>query len=921
MTPVPLNRPVLSPASPSSATLSPPSSRAPARGGATPMAALFLRLTWAEWRHHPWRQAAAVLAVGLGVALAFAVQLINASALAEFDTAVHAASGAPDFSVRPRDGQLPDTLYASVATAPGVAQASPVVELSASLTGADGQPHAARLLGLDALIAPWISPGWLVQPDAAHASTLVAALDPDLVFVNPAARALLGQADHVTLNVDGHAQAFAIGGRIAADGPPLLVMDIAGAQTHFDRVGALSRIDVRLAPGARQDDVMAALHAGPDVRAAAPDEAALRMARLSQSYRVNLSVLSLVALFTGGFLVFSVQSLAVAKRIPQLALLGVLGMSGRHRRALVWGDSLLVGAIGGVAGLALGTALAAAALRALGGDLGSGALVSTTPPLQWSLPAALAYGALGVASAFAGGWWPARAAQSLAPAQSLKGLSTASDGAWPAAAGLGLIAVAALLALVPPWHAIPWGAYACVGVLLLGGISLVPQTVSLLLARFRGARNPIAALAVARAVDQRQTATAAVAGVVASLSLVVALTVMVTSFRDSLIDWLGDVLPADLYVRPAANGTDGPAFLPPSVVLAASDTPGVSRMRAERLVPILLAPDQPDATLIARDDAVPGALPGVPWIVKPDALAPSPAPSMASPADAAAARPLSVYASEVLAALQHLKKGDVITLPLPPPRDGSAAALRPQRPVRAIVRGIWRDYARQQGALLMSRADWLRLTGDDRVSDLVVWLQDAHDGERSKTPARAESATSPGSTLSDDAAGVIAALRKSAPVDSPIEVSTSGQLRAVSLRIFDRSFAVTRWLQGVALAIGLAGIAASFSAQVLARRREFGTLQHLGFTRRQVLTLVSAEGALWSAVGAVLGLALGLAVSVVLVKIVNPQSFHWTMQMSVPVGTLAVLGVGVVIAGALTAWGSGHAAASRDVVRAVKEDW
>ena len=108
---------------------------------------------------------------------------------------------------------------------------------------------------------------------------------------------------------------------------------------------------------------------------------------------------------------------------------------------------------------------------------------------------------------------------------------------------------------------------------------------------------------------------------------------------------------------------------------------------------------------------------------------------------------------------------------------------------------------------------------------------------------------------------------------------------------------------------------------MLARRREFGTLQHLGFTRRQVLALVSAEGALWSAVGALLGLALGLAVSVVLVKIVNPQSFHWTMQMSVPPGTLLTLGAGVILAGALTAWGSGHAAASRDIVRSVKEDW
>jgi len=869
------------------------------------MAALHLRLLWAEWRHHPWRQAAAVLAVALGVALAFAVQLINASALSEFSAAVHAASGAPDFSVRPRDGSLAEDLYPRVAMAPGVAQASPVIDLPVSLRGADGQPHPAHLLGLDAFVAPWISPGWLVQPEAAAVpgaaspGAPLAALDPDLVFANAAARALIGKTDRVTLLVDGRPHEFALGGRIAADGPPLLVMDIAGAQTHFDRLGALSRIDVRLAPGARQEAVMAALDAGPDVRAAAPDEAALRMARLSQSYRVNLSVLSLVALFTGGFLVFSVQSLAVAKRIPQLALLGVLGMDGRQRRTLVWTDSLMVGALGGAAGLALGTALAAAALRALGGDLGSGTLAGSAPHLQWSGLAALAYGALGITSAFAGGWWPARAAQGIAPAQSLKGLSGATGDDWPAAAGLGLIVLAALLALVPPWHAIPWGAYACVGVLLLGGISLVPQVVALLLKGFRGARNPVAALAVARAVDQRHTATAAVAGVVASLSLVVALTVMVGSFRDSLIAWLDDVLPADLYVRQVPGAGDTPVFLPPAVVAAASG-PGVRQVRAERLVPVTLAPDQPDAALLVRD-LLPGETqPALPWIVAPDAGPPT------------SSGLLPVYPTEVLAALQHLKKGDVITVPLPPPRHGDTAQASRTTSVRAVVRGIWRDYARQQGALLMARADWLRLTGDDRISGLAVWLADADDKDDARDGARAGAATR-------DA--VVARIKAAVTPDAPTEVATAGELRAYSLRIFDRSFAVTRWLQGVALAIGLAGIAASFSAQVLARRREFGTLQHLGFTRRQVLALVASEGALWSAVGAVLGLALGLAVSVVLVKVVNPQSFHWTMQMSVPPGTLLLLGLGVVLAGALTAWGSGHAAAGRDVVRAVKEDW
>ena len=153
------------------------------------------------------------------------------------------------------------------------------------------------------------------------------------------------------------------------------------------------------------------------------------------------------------------------------------------------------------------------------------------------------------------------------------------------------------------------------------------------------------------------------------------------------------------------------------------------------------------------------------------------------------------------------------------------------------------------------------------------------------------------------------------------EIAQPREIRAQTLRIFDRSFAVTYWLQAVAIAIGLFGVAASFSAQVLARRKEFGLLAHLGLTRQQVLAVVAGEGAAWTAIGAVAGLVLGLAVSVVLVKVVNPQSFHWSMDLLVPWGRLALLCVAVVVAGTVTAWLSGRAAASRDAVLAVKEDW
>jgi putative ABC transport system permease protein len=152
-------------------------------------------------------------------------------------------------------------------------------------------------------------------------------------------------------------------------------------------------------------------------------------------------------------------------------------------------------------------------------------------------------------------------------------------------------------------------------------------------------------------------------------------------------------------------------------------------------------------------------------------------------------------------------------------------------------------------------------------------------------------------------------------------MASSAQIRALSLRIFDRSFAVTYWLQAVAIGIGLFGVAASFSAQVLARRKEFGLLAHLGLTRGQVLAVVAGEGLAWTAVGALAGLLLGLGVSVVLVHVINPQSFRWTMELHIPLLRLLGLALAVMLAGTLTAWLAGRAAAGRDAVLAVKEDW
>jgi putative ABC transport system permease protein len=247
---------------------------------------------------------------------------------------------------------------------------------------------------------------------------------------------------------------------------------------------------------------------------------------------------------------------------------------------------------------------------------------------------------------------------------------------------------------------------------------------------------------------------------------------------------------------------------------------------------------------------------------------------------------VGVFVSEAMVALYDARPGRMIELPLA------------QAPVPARVLGVWRDYARQFGTIVIDDADYRRLTGDERINDLALWLQAGAD---------------PGA--------VQQGLRGLLQDPSMLDFASSADLKRLSLRIFDRSFAVTYYLQAVAIAIGLVGIAASLSAQVLARRKEFGLLAHLGLTRAQVVAVVAGEGAAWVAAGTLAGLLLGLAVSMVLVFVVNPQSFHWTMDLVLPFGRLALLCAAVMLAGTATAAFSARRAAGQAAVLSVKEDW
>ena len=248
--------------------------------------------------------------------------------------------------------------------------------------------------------------------------------------------------------------------------------------------------------------------------------------------------------------------------------------------------------------------------------------------------------------------------------------------------------------------------------------------------------------------------------------------------------------------------------------------------------------------------------------------------------------PPPIWVTEAVVEIYGMRPGQTVELPL-------AGRMQPFKVV-----GVWRDYARQFGAIAMRTSDYQAATGDTTITDAALWLKPGY------TPVR-----------------VAEELRAQMAAGAATEFVQPGDIRKLSLQIFDRSFAVTYVLEIAAIAIGLIGIAATFSSQAIARTREFGMLRHIGLTRGQILGLLAIEGALVTALAIAVGLATGLVVALVLIKVINPQSFHWTMDFNAPERLIGGLMVALMAAAVVTAVIAGRRAVSIDAVRAVRDDW
>lgn len=806
-----------------------------------PALTLKLQLFAGALRDQPVRWLIATVSIAVGVGLGFAVHLIHKQALNQFNNAVRQFSGQADLQLLPHSAVLPETALNTLSTLPEIVVASPVIDISVPVKGLD---KPLRWLGLDVFTAATVTPNLIGQVE-----NNISLLDSGNVFLSPALKEVLpNNQNTLTTLYKGNQLHWNIAGSLPAAGAGQLiaVADIAEVQWRLGSLGHISRVDLKLHEGANPAEFQRKYSAQFAAlgRLETPDEQGTRGASVSQAYRANLSILAMVALLTGGFLTFSTQMLAVAQRSRQWALLAALGARASSLRMQVLFESMCCGLVGGALGVAMGWGLATAVVRYLGVDLGAGYFETAQGRVELAPMDVLLFAGFGVLATLLGGVSPAFQTGQLALHQRLRagyeeaGLQFANK-AHRVGLLLCLLAIGCLW--IPPYGSIPVGGYLAVAFGLFGGIAMIGLVVRLLI------RPPVqllhlAGLAKSRLANSPNLLAVGLSGVVASFALVVAMHVMIYSFRYSLDNWLTQVLPAPLYVK--LNSANIPTF-PNDIQQQIAALPGVSLVEFWGQQSIVLNPKRPPVELISRPISIEAAPQRLPMTGN----------TIGSPNPGT----LPAWVSEPMTDLYGLQVGSTLELQLD---QGTRV------PITVI--GVWRDYTRQHGAIVLPKAELLQ--------QFKVQFQDT---QGALWPEEGVTTTHLVRTIEQTLANTALA--------NTLDFAEPGEIRQLSLDIFDRSFAVTYLLEIAAVVIGLFGVGTTFGAMALQRKREFALLSAMGASPGWILKLIAFESLIASALAALVGLIIGLAFAVILIFVVNPQSFHWTMEWFTPWRDLFVM--------------------------------
>ena len=817
--------------------------------------ALFLR----PLLRQPWRFAVTVLGVAAGVAAVVSTVAASRAAVASFAEGVEEVAGAARFEVT-RPGGLPESLLANLRPITDHAIVVPVVEESVLLIElGDG----VRLLGVDFLLDAEVRP--VLDRGTARSS-----LDSVLLgFGAVISRALANQlqvtlGDTLTVSANGRPGAIEVagifdGGELSAVWERVILMDVAAAQELLGRVGRLDRIE--LVPRSDADlDLLQARAAEllpSDVSVAEPSERRRFAEQMLASLRFNLVALSAISVLVGGVLVATTLATSVVQRRFVVSLLRSMGASRARVASVVLAEATAIGLVGGALGVIVGFLGARVALASVRFTVASVVRGIPASEIRFEPGLALLGVALAVATALAASVLPLLEVASTPPLQGLRAAVPRRldrSARWRTIGLLLATAVAVvLLSLLPAWGDLPVAAL--LAALLVMGALLAGSGLLLdLLSRIGHGpvlRLPSVAMRLAAAAlsASRRRAAWAAGAVAVAVALAVAIATMVTSFRTTVEHWTEAGMRADVWVRPMAASTGvWVGHLDPEVVAVAEAIFGPEVV-------------DPFYSVNVEYEGRPVAFAGAAFdVVQHFGSVPFPGRDSAA-VFAEAYQRRGAVVNEPFANRFGIREGDRVRFELPGGR------------LEREVVGVFTDYSRSHGLVVVDRTDFLVHFPDRGPEDMALFLPPGSDPEAARER-------------------LLEAVRGRFLVEALV----NRELRSAVLRAFERTFAITTAMYLVAAVVSVVAIVTVLFTLVGERRGELATVRALGGSRSLVMRMVVAEAGLLGVAAAGQGTVAGLVVGVILVKVVNLQSFGWSLELVLPWSTLVPLAGWVVFA-------------------------
>ena len=829
-----------------------------------------------------------ILGVAIGVGAVAAIHHANRSVTASFQDAAAAVSGRSDFVVRGIAGVRLEDL-AALQFLWQIGSFAPAVTGSAVVE--DGTGEIAQILGIDwggdaavrdiRLVGP-ARPPWRASRTSGAS-----------VFVSVpfARRHGLLPGKRLPILVGGSRKTVGVGGILEfsgvarASGGDILVTDLLTAQALLGKAGRVDRVDIVLDPGVSREEtareIRRRLPAGLTLEP--PGRAAATADRMVRAFRFNLNALGSLTLLVGVFLIANAVSIAVLRRRPEIATLRALGTGRPAVFAAFLAEGLAIGLAGTALGELLGFFASRAALSAVAGTV-SRVYMPSARIMGASYSGAVALSAsVGIAASVAATLMPAWEATRVEPSPAMRPGSieaVARRRAGPRILLAGAALAGALAASrAPAVDGFPLFGFTAV-VLVVAALALMaPQLVRLgaalpgrILGRTLPAEGRLATGFFGGAVARNGIAVSALA---MALGMTLAMIVTVASIRETVRVWVESTLRSDLWIKADSGGRSGiVGDLPGEILPLIQSVEGVAAVDPFRARETADPQGRP-FTLASGDFRVVARAGGVPLLDGRD-------PRVVA---LEARERGEVLVSEPFARRFGAEPGGRVTISTP--AGGRVFG----------IAGVYRDYSNDRGTVVMDRALYLSLFDDSRITSLAVL---ASSGEDSHSLRRR----------------ILAATRDR----YALSISTNRELRREVLAIFDRTFAVTRALEAIAVAVAVLGIANALVASAVERRRSFGLLRAIGASGGQIRRATLVEALLTGLTGTLAGIFAGAAFAWLLLRVVNPQSFGWTVALSVPAATLCEASALVLTASVLAGILPGRIAASVDPAAALQEE-